>query len=52
VQKEPADLRILVQAAAASGDAEAARIVRDWLRRSALEDRSLDVPLRRVGAAA
>lgn len=41
VQKEPADLRILARAAAASGDAEAARLVRDWLQRSRLEDRSL-----------
>jgi len=47
VQKEPADLRILARAAAASGDAEAARMVRDWLRRSRLEDRTLD-----LGAAA
>ncbi|RZA32313.1 MAG: hypothetical protein EOP92_26670 [Lysobacteraceae bacterium] len=42
VQKEPADLRILAQAAAASGDAEASRLVRDWLRQSRLEDRTLD----------
>jgi len=41
VQKEPADLRILARAAAASGDPEAARLVRDWLRRSRLEDRTL-----------
>lgn len=41
VQKEPADLRILARAAAASGDGEAARLVRDWLRRSRLEDRTL-----------
>lgn len=44
VQKEPADLRILARAAAASGDAEAARLVRDWLQQSKLEDRSLDLP--------
>ena len=42
VQKEPADLRILAQAAAASGDADAARLVRDWLRHSRIEDRLLD----------
>ncbi|MCD2515365.1 tetratricopeptide repeat protein [Massilia sp. G4R7] len=42
VQKEPADLRILAKAAAASGDADAARLVRDWLRRSRIEDRLLD----------
>ena len=41
VQKEPADLRILAGAASASGDGEAARLVRDWLRHSRLEDRSL-----------
>jgi len=41
VQKEPADLRILAQAAAASKDPEAAAIVRDWLRTSKIEDVSL-----------
>ncbi|QNB01173.1 hypothetical protein [Massilia sp. Se16.2.3] len=41
VQKEPADLRILAEAALASSDPEAARQVRDWLARSALEDRTL-----------
>ena len=41
VQKEPADLRILAQAAAASKDPEAATIVRDWLRTSKIEDVSL-----------
>jgi Tfp pilus assembly protein PilF len=41
VQKEPADLRILSRAASASGDVDAARLVRDWLRHSGLEDRSL-----------
>lgn len=41
VQKEPADLRILARAAAASGDQEAARLVRDWLRQTGLEDRTL-----------
>jgi Tfp pilus assembly protein PilF len=52
VQKEPADLRILAQAAAASGDRDAARTVRDWLRQSGLEDRSLDAILKRLGEAA
>jgi len=42
VQKEPADLRILARAAAASGDADAARLVREWLRSSRIEDRTLD----------
>jgi Tfp pilus assembly protein PilF len=41
VQKEPADLRILAQAAAASKDPEAAAIVRDWRRTSKIEDVSL-----------
>lgn len=41
VQKEPADLRILAQAAAASSDADAGRLVRDWLRHSRIEDRRL-----------
>ena len=52
VQKEPADLRILAQAAAATGDAGATQLVRDWIRRHALEDRSLDATLRKLGAAA
>jgi hypothetical protein len=38
VQKEPADLRILADCALASGDAEAARLVRGWLRSSRIED--------------
>lgn len=50
VQKEPADLRILARAAAASGDAEAAGMVRDWLRSTGLEDRSLDAGARQAGA--
>jgi hypothetical protein len=41
VQKEPADLRILGDCALASGDAEAARLVRDWLRSSRIEDRRI-----------
>jgi len=45
VQKEPADLRILAEAATASGDAGAARLVRDWLRDSRIEDRTLDALL-------
>lgn len=51
VQKEPADLRILARAAAASGDADAARLVRDWLRHSRLEDRSLAAAAPLAGAA-
>jgi len=41
VQKEPADLRILAQTAAASKDPEAAAIVRDWIKTSKIEDVSL-----------
>ena len=50
VQKEPADLRILARAASASGDLDAARLVRDWLRHSRLEDRSLAPAGRQAGA--
>lgn len=50
VQKEPADLRILARSAAASGDAEAARLVREWLRHSGLEDRTLDNAASHAGA--
>ncbi|MFC5549080.1 tetratricopeptide repeat protein [Massilia aerilata] len=41
VQKEPADLRILADCALASGDPDAARLVRDWLRSSRIEDRRI-----------
>ncbi|WP_229459472.1 tetratricopeptide repeat protein [Massilia cavernae] len=41
VQKEPADLRILADAAVASGDREAAALVRDWLKTSGIEDRTI-----------
>jgi len=37
VQREPADLRILAEAAAATGDAAALGIVRKWLAESGLE---------------
>src|SRR5215472_14857843 len=38
VQKEPADLRILLEAALAAHDTAAVDLVRDWLRISRLED--------------
>ena len=38
VQKEPADLRILLEAALAAHDMAAVDLVRDWLRNSRLED--------------
>ena len=41
VQKEPADLRILVETAAASGDANAARTALDWIARTRIEDRTI-----------
>ena len=37
VQREPADLRILAEAAAATGDAEALATVRQWLAETGLE---------------
>lgn len=52
VQKEPADLRILAEAAATSGDAEAAKLVRDWIRASEIEDRTLQAALARLKAVA
>lgn len=51
VQKEPADLRILADCALASGDAEAARLVRDWLRSSRIEDRRVAATAARLKAA-
>ena len=41
VQKEPADLRILAQAALASKDAEARALVRDWMNSSRIEDAAI-----------
>lgn len=38
VQREPRDARILLEAANAAGDAQAAAAVRDWLRTSGFED--------------
>ena len=52
VQKEPADLRILADCAVASGDAEAARLLRDWLRSSRIEDRQVAAAAARLKAAA
>jgi len=44
IQKEPGDVRILLQAALAAGDAAAVAAVTDWLRNCRLED----VQLRRL----
>ena len=52
VQKEPADLRILAECAAASGDAEATALVRDWIKRIKPEDATIAAPLRTLKAAA
>jgi Tfp pilus assembly protein PilF len=41
VQKEPADARILLEAALAAPDADAIDAVREWLRKSRLEDLQL-----------
>jgi Tfp pilus assembly protein PilF len=41
VQKEPPDLRILLEAARAAGDAAAVAAAREWLARSGLEDAQL-----------
>lgn len=54
VQKEPRDARILLEAAGAAGDAEAARPVLDWLQASGFEDvglRQLARQLTQPGAA-
>ncbi len=52
VQKEPADLRILAECAAASGDAEATELVRQWLAKSKLEDKTIAPALRTLKVAA
>jgi hypothetical protein len=52
VQKEPADLRILADAALASGDAEAAGMVRGWLQRSRIEDRRIAASAARLKGTA
>jgi hypothetical protein len=52
VQKEPADLRILLEAAAASGDREAARTALDWIAKTGIQDRALDPALKQLKGAA
>ena len=52
VQKEPADLRILAETAAASGDAEATELVRQWIAKAKLEDASVAPTLRKLKVAA
>ncbi|WP_210544882.1 lipopolysaccharide assembly protein LapB [Rhodoferax sp. PAMC 29310] len=41
VQKEPRDLRILLESALAAGDGKAAQAARDWLQRTGFEDARL-----------
>jgi len=52
VQKEPADLRILAQAALASRDPEAQALVRAWLASSRLEDAGIAATVARLGGKA
>jgi Tfp pilus assembly protein PilF len=52
VQKEPADLRILAEAAAASRDREARSLALDWIAKSGLQDRTLDATLIQLKATA
>jgi len=41
VQREPADARLVLEAALACGDKPAAKQVLDWLKANKLEDRRL-----------
>lgn len=50
VQKEPADLRILVESAAASGDRAAMQTALDWIGKTRLEDRTIATPLAKIRA--
>ena len=50
VQKEPADLRILVETAAASGDAGAARTALDWIVKTGIEDRTIALTVEKLRA--
>jgi polyphosphate kinase 2 (PPK2 family) len=46
VQREPADARVLLEAAQAAGDAEAVRRLQETLRTQGLEDVALGLPPR------
>jgi len=52
VQKEPADLRILAQTAAASKDPEARAIVQAWLASSRIEDATIASTVASLGSKA
>jgi hypothetical protein len=41
VQREPSDLRILIEAARAAGDADALKIASDWVAATHLEDTAI-----------
>jgi hypothetical protein len=45
LQREPADVRILLESAVAAHDAAAAESARDWLKQTGLEDIQLDIIL-------
>ncbi|MES2934745.1 MAG: hypothetical protein V4805_14795 [Pseudomonadota bacterium] len=50
VQKEPADVRILLEAAAAAKDTQAAQPLLAWLKQSRLQDQTLQPSLLALGA--
>ena len=50
VQKEPADLRILVETAVASGDAQATRTALDWIAKTRIEDRTIAAAVQKLRA--
>jgi tetratricopeptide (TPR) repeat protein len=50
VQKEPADVRILLEAAVAAHDRDAASAAVDWIRKTRLEDSALSVIAQHAGA--
>ncbi len=51
VQKEPADLRILVETAAVSGDATASKTALDWIAKTKIEDRAIAALAAKLKAA-
>ncbi|HEY5801324.1 MAG TPA: hypothetical protein VIT92_13960, partial [Burkholderiaceae bacterium] len=50
LHKEPADARIVLEAASAAGDRAAAEAVIAWVRSTGLNDAALDAPLAKLGA--
>ncbi|MGK5079177.1 hypothetical protein ACQ4W6_12855 [Janthinobacterium sp. HLX7-2] len=50
VQKEPADLRILIESAVASGNVTAAKTALDWIAKFKIEDRTIARPLAKLRA--